>query len=240
MGRAATPHPAARGASNAERRPARAKTQAPPSTERGRRTRQALRDAAEHVFAEMGFYRASITDITRRAGTSQGAFYLYFGSKEDAFFEVMRFHSELIHATGRRARAGATDPLDAERLAFENFFALVIERPQIYRIVRQAEFVDPALFREHYMPNVIGYAKALQAAMSSGQVRRMDPEALAFCLFGIADFVGMRWPYWTGKPVPRKVFDSVMELIRHGMAPDTPARPTAEAARPARPGRSRR
>jgi hypothetical protein len=38
----------------------------------------------------------------------QSAFYVYFESKEDAFFEVLRFHSHLIRMTTREARAKAT------------------------------------------------------------------------------------------------------------------------------------
>ncbi|MGB5533800.1 MAG: helix-turn-helix domain-containing protein, partial [Acidimicrobiia bacterium] len=43
-----------------------------PVTEKGRVTRQALLDAAEEVFGEYSYDRASIAEITRRAGVAQG------------------------------------------------------------------------------------------------------------------------------------------------------------------------
>ena len=47
-----------------------------------RRARRLL-DAAEQVFAELGYHDASIVKITEAAGVGQGTFYLYFASKKD-------------------------------------------------------------------------------------------------------------------------------------------------------------
>jgi AcrR family transcriptional regulator len=49
----------------------------------------ALLRAAESVFAEKGLVAAKVEEITRRAGTSKGAFYLHFESKEEAFKHVV-------------------------------------------------------------------------------------------------------------------------------------------------------
>src|SRR3546814_11658895 len=56
-----------------------------PRTERGRRALRKLLDAAAVVFGERGFHEASISEITRRAGTGLGSFYTYFDSKEEMF-----------------------------------------------------------------------------------------------------------------------------------------------------------
>src|SRR3546814_11319397 len=53
-----------------------------PRTERGRRTLRKLLDAAAVEFGERGFHEASISAITRRAGTAPGSFYTSFDSKE--------------------------------------------------------------------------------------------------------------------------------------------------------------
>ncbi len=52
-------------------------------------TRQNLLAAAEAVFAEEGFYNASMVKITGRAGVAQGTFYLYFSSKQQIFEELV-------------------------------------------------------------------------------------------------------------------------------------------------------
>ena len=70
------------------------------------------------------------------------------------------------------------------------------EHRTLYRIVRQAEFVDEACFRRYYDRFARGYVRGAGAGHGRGEVRRLDPEALAYCLMGIGDFLGMRWVLW--------------------------------------------
>ena len=88
-----------------------ADTQAAPSgkaprTDRGRRTLRAILDAAGAEFAEHGFHDASISGITRRAGTALGSFYTYFDSKEAIFSALVRDMSESV----AREAAAAMSP----------------------------------------------------------------------------------------------------------------------------------
>jgi AcrR family transcriptional regulator len=51
--------------------------------EQGERTRQRLLDAAKKVFRERSYPDTRVDDITQEAGTSHGAFYLYFSNKAE-------------------------------------------------------------------------------------------------------------------------------------------------------------
>src|SRR5260221_14542438 len=51
--------------------------------EQGERTRVKLLEAARQVFLERGYAATRVDDVTRKAGTSHGAFYLYFANKQD-------------------------------------------------------------------------------------------------------------------------------------------------------------
>src|SRR6266516_3316161 len=51
--------------------------------EQGERTRQRLLEAAKKVFRERTYPETRVDDITREAGTSHGAFYLYFNNKTE-------------------------------------------------------------------------------------------------------------------------------------------------------------
>jgi AcrR family transcriptional regulator len=191
----------------------------PPATARGQRTRQKLLDAAEAVFGEMGYERASIVEITRAAGVAQGTFYVYFPSKKAVFVELVW---ELNHKL-RRSLREATDALvDPDRFALERvgaltFLQFVQQHQSLYRIVRQAEFVDEALFREYYRELSVGYRRGLEASMDKGEIRRFDPEALVYMLMGILDFVGMRWVLWEGKLPEPAVIDDMLRFIRDGL-----------------------
>lgn len=189
-----------------------------PVTARGQQTRQNLLDAAEAVFGEVGFERASITALTRRAGVAQGTFYVYFPDKQSIFVELVRVLSHQVRQEMAEAVVGLTDRLQIERMGFRVFFNFIHHHRSMYKIVRQAEFVDEELYRWYYRRLADGYIHGLSQAMDSGQIRRMDPEVLAYCLMGMGDFLGMRWVLWQEKDgLPDAVFEQFMAFIEQAM-----------------------
>ena len=188
-----------------------------PKGARGQRTRQRLLDAAEAAFGQRGYFGTSIVDITRRARVAQGTFYIYFPSKQAVFTELVRQRSrELRHAI-QEAVAHLPDRAAVEREGFQAFFRFIGRHRAMYRIVRQAEFVDPRLFRWYYRHFADGYIAGLRAAQRRGEVRALDPEVLAFCLMGIGDFVGMRWVLWEKGGPEERVVNDMMSFILHGL-----------------------
>lgn len=191
-----------------------------PLTARGLKTRQKLLDRAEEVFGEKGYERAAISEITLRAGVAQGTFYVYFPDKQAIFTELVKELSHLLRQEIATAVEGVDDRLEAERVGFRTFFDFSLRHRNLYRVVRQAEFVDESLYRWYYMRMADGYIKGLSAAMERGQIRRTDPETLAWCLMAISDFMGMRWVLWEGQQPPDRTFDEVMEIVSRALTPD--------------------
>lgn len=185
----------------------------------GQRTRARLLEAAEAEFGQKGFYEAQIVDITRRAGVAHGTFYTYFPSKEAIFIELVREINEQLRARLRAAIAGVHDRRQIERAGFRAFFDFIKDHARAYRIVREAEFVgSPAAGRWYYERLAQGYVPALAQAMREGQIRRLDPQLLAYALMGIGHFIGLRWVLWEGQAVPNAVFETMMDFVLHGLA----------------------
>jgi AcrR family transcriptional regulator len=191
----------------------------PPATPRGQRTRQKLLDAAEAVFGELGYERASIVEITRAAGVAQGTFYVYFPGKKAVFVELVWELNKKLRRSLRTASEALVDPdrFELERSGALTFLRFVQEHKSLYRIVRQAEFVDEALFREYYRVLSTGYRESLERSMDTGEIRRFDPEALVYMMMGIMDFLGMRWVLWEDRLPPDAVIDDMLRLIEGGL-----------------------
>jgi len=134
----------------------------------------------------------------------------------------------------RVAAEGAPDRVEAERRAFAGFFDFISRHGNLYRVVRQSEFVDPALMRSFYEAMAQGYSVALQNAMDSGEIGRMDPEVLAYCLMGVGDFIGMRWVVWPGRPIPAEILNQVLEFVTTALRyrSDAPSTPVASDGSP--------
>lgn len=183
-------------------------------TARGERTRRKLLEAAERIFADLGYHDASIVKITEAAGVGQGTFYLYFASKKAIFDElVLDLNARVRHAMTEAAERGTTRA-ERELLGFGAFFRFTAEHPALYRIIRQAEFVSPETLVAHYERLTGGYVTGLRQAMEAGEVAEGDPEVLAWTLMGIGELVGMRWILWNGeREMPEEVFDELARII---------------------------
>lgn len=189
-----------------------------PTTQRGRATRQALVDAAESTIAEFGYERSSVAEITRRAGVAQGTFYIYFPDKKSIFVELVRHLNHKVRAASAAAVEGAGSRQEMERLGFRAFFEKVAEEPAIYRVIREAEFVDHDSYESHYATLAAPYAKGLRAAIEAGEIADdLDPDLLAYILMGIGEFMGMKLVLW-GQDFPEEaVFDQLMKFVERGL-----------------------
>lgn len=188
-----------------------------PRTERGRRTLRAILDAAAAEFGEKGFHEGSISGITRRAGVALGSFYTYFDSKDAVFRALVRDMSDQVREHVGPALRGARDQIDAERAALLAFIRFARTHKEIYRIVDEAEFVDPASFRHHYASTADRIAARLRAAAERGEVREEVGEIHAWAIMGMNVFLGLRYSVWDEDTPPEAIADVVAQLLARGI-----------------------
>jgi TetR/AcrR family transcriptional regulator len=63
----------------------------------------AILNAAAEIFAKEGYHHASISDICKNAGISNGALYKYFDNKEDLFLCIINYGIELVSDLYRKS-----------------------------------------------------------------------------------------------------------------------------------------
>jgi AcrR family transcriptional regulator len=189
-----------------------------PLSSRGARTRRRLLEAAESVFAELGYHDASIVKLTEAAGVGQGTFYLYFASKKEIFDELVLDLNHRVRQAMTEAASQGTTRAERELLGFTAFFRFTAEHPALYRIIRQAEFVSPEMLHRHYDRLTEGYVAGLRQAMADGEIVLGDPEVLAWALMGIGELVGMRWILWGERDeLPEEVANQLAAIIRRAI-----------------------
>ena len=192
-----------------------------PRTARGARTLRKILDAALAEFGEKGFSESSVVSITSRAKVALGTFYTYFDSKEALFAALVQDMSARVRDHVAPVFADASDALDAERRALLAYLDFVGGHKEVYRIIDEAEFVDPAGFRTHYESTAARIAARLKAAEAKGEVAAAGPfatEVRAWALMGINVFLGLRFGVWGSEP-PEKVAAEASRLVRDGLKP---------------------
>ncbi len=167
-----------------------------PRTERGRRTLRKLLDAAASEFGEKGFHEASISGITRRAGVALGTFYTYFDSKDAIFRGLVKDMSDAVKQAAGEAVREPMSALEVERQALAAFLRFASEHKEVYRIIDEAEFVDPASYRAHYENTAARILERLKAGADKGELRSDLHEAQAWAIMGMNVFLGLRYAIW--------------------------------------------
>jgi TetR/AcrR family transcriptional regulator len=105
------------------------------------RSRAAILDAAERLFADQGYEATSLNQVGTEAGVSRGTPGYFFGSKSDLYQAVLdRSFAEVRDAVrqGRaRALASAQSPETILAGAVSDYFDFLAARPNFIRLIER-------------------------------------------------------------------------------------------------------
>ncbi len=190
-----------------------------PKTARGKRTREKLLQAAETEFGEKGYYEATVSGITYRAGVALGSFYTYFESKEEIFQALVSYMSQRTRQWIAERIAGVPDRMTAERKGLEAYIEFARQHKGIYRIITEAEFVANDAYREHYTGFAKAYQYNLRKAGERGDIRDGDYEIWSWAIMGMAVTLGIRYAEWDEDTPVASIAESVADMIANGIRP---------------------
>ncbi len=196
-----------------------------PRTQRGVRTRNALITAAAVEFGEKGFHEGSITGITQRAGVALGSFYTYFESKDAIFRALVASISGQVRDSVAPALAEGRDAIDTELAALKTFLAFAREHRELYRVIDEAEFIDPDGFRRHYEGAAGRILARLRKGVEEGSIRSDVGEIEAWAIMGMNVFLGLRFAVWGKSESVDTIASAANRLLAQGVA--DPKHPTA-------------
>ncbi|PZT99190.1 MAG: TetR/AcrR family transcriptional regulator [Gordonia sp. (in: high G+C Gram-positive bacteria)] len=164
-------------------------------TPRGRKTRDALLDAARVVFEEVGFLDTRVEHIAQAASVSYGTFYRYFESKDAVFWELSTRLFEDIHR--RNSVDDKVSP--AQRLIDSNraYYQAYRRNAKLMAIVEQVATFNTDFRRlrhEHRRELIERSARAIARWQDDGDVSAtLDPELAARSLAAMVDHTLYLW-----------------------------------------------
>jgi hypothetical protein len=114
----------------------------------------------------------------------------------------------------------AKDAIDGERLALESFLQFARTHRDVYRIIDEAEFVEPAAYREHYETTAKRIAARLKGAREKGEIAEelsdKDLDMISWGMMGANVFLGLKFAVWSSAD-PKRVAEVTSRLLRKGL-----------------------
>lgn len=188
-----------------------------PRTERGRKTKRAILDAAAIEFGSIGFGETSIVSITRRANVALGSFYTYFDSKEAVFRALVQDLSGRVKDHAASGMVNWDNAIDREKSAFTAFLRFAREHKEIYRIIDEAEFTDPEIYRAHYTGTAERILARLKEGSEAGDLAPDMTEAHAWAIMGMNVFLGLRFGVWSEDESVEDVAAVASQILSNGI-----------------------
>jgi AcrR family transcriptional regulator len=181
-----------------------------------------LLEAAEAVFVERGIARATVDEITGRAGVAKGTFYLYFTSKD-----------EVVQALQRRLWQGHVDLCEqaAARLAGEgadwwevvdDLVAAIIDYDYAHLDWHQlvagasAEVYDPG---DDLETQIIAVTRAaIEIGIERGACHATDPEMTGTLLYQALKATAQQFCRQQAMPDRDRYVAAAQELVHKSLA----------------------
>jgi len=156
-------------------------------------SRERLLETATGLFAEKGYAGTSVREIVEKAGVSKPVLYYYFKSKEGLFYAILDWAADV-------QRSILDEIFEARGTVLERFIFLyrrVQEGIQQYKslyimihglIYGPPEGVPEYDFASFQRRMLDAVQRIYTEGLSSGEIRKVDAEEVAFLVLGLMDF----------------------------------------------------
>ena len=184
--------------------------------------RRQIIDAALRVFAEKGYDRASVKDISEAAGTSQGLMYHYFRSKEELLAAVLESHSfigQLSHIIA------STHGKPIRRVLYDittGFYDLLRSNRELTSIVVREMQINTT-FKKNWaaiaMKGVTLLSDYLRSNVDAGRLKPHNTEVAARSIFYTVVMLFLSSDIFTwSKPYAGDYIQQIVDIFLDGLA----------------------
>lgn len=120
-------------------------------------SKQAILDAAEEEFLEMGFHGAKTSSIAKRAGVTHAMLHYYFSTKENLYdVFISQKLQEVKNIMFPALLEEGVDFIDRERTVIDKQFGYIQKHPYLPRFMLNEVLLKPERFNE-LISNILQY-----------------------------------------------------------------------------------
>jgi len=181
-------------------------------------------DAAVKVFAEHGFFNATIAQIAREAGVADGTIYLYFKGKDELLFQLFDAKmSALLHEAKKQLAEEPDAPSKLTRFIHLHL-ALVEKSPELASVLIVELRQSAQLLKQIEKAKLSAYLELIAEIVRAGQAKNelipgVSPGTVKRALFGALDESALAWLLSGRKGSLKKTATELSTLFVRGLLP---------------------
>lgn len=155
----------------------------------------------EKLFAEKGFYLATLEEIANNANLAKGTIYLHFANKSDLFISVVEKKLDLLlkkirnKVTEESASADELKKVIEVQLNFlernRNFFKILQSLSKEYKREMEKDLTERVIKKHGWYLGII--QRLIEKAMQKNEIRPFDARKMAVILVGIVHSLTINW-----------------------------------------------
>jgi AcrR family transcriptional regulator len=190
--------------------------------DRSRETLRRIIEAAEEVFDENGYEKATVAEIISRAGIGHGTFWLYFRNKDDLLrymlqdmideFESFEWYQE-DDLEGLPVRS-----LEEVENIIRGVMGIFARYSRIHPLIVRASLESDdfrQVLEEFNQPFLRIVEKKLREHLEKGWCRDLDPEITALIIVSMLEYPNLQWLN-RGMPLDREdIIHNLSVVIYH-------------------------
>ena len=161
--------------------------------------------AGEKLFAEKGFYGATMVDLAKMSEFSVGTLYNFFKTKEEVYYTLLIEKIDLFHSMLDREVNRHPPGLPQILQLIESSVKFFQEDKDFFRIFIQERSTlelsvaatEPKELRQRYLAHIDFVANVITRAIENGDIEKSNALETAYVLVGILNSFVV---YWTMYP----------------------------------------
>ncbi len=105
-------------------------------------SKEELKEIGEKIFSEKGYFLTKVSDIVKKAGVSQGTFYLNYDSKKELFLDILKdFNNSIIKVLDDNSLKNL-NPKEALVLSQKLLFSFFMENKRTTSLIYREGYVE--------------------------------------------------------------------------------------------------
>lgn len=183
--------------------------------------RKEIFEAAQQIFSSVGFHKADMNEIAKKANIAKGTVYLYFPSKKDLFINLISKGLDTLTHEIESEIQHIDDPIERFKKSVATYMTFFKNNQSLYRILlhpdKEIKEDIEKTWQNYTLSKIPAVIETLDEGIKLGKLRKIDSQTVSYMILGMIDHVLYQWMLDPELEPMQKNIDVVVDVLFNGI-----------------------